>query len=565
VGGSETHGAREPHQGFPRAEGGAGRLLGSAGRQRKDARRVQDLRARALAFAVVSATSCWCGSDDATDEAAPEAAVEPPDDAPTNQVAAAVAPSRVVVHQAADLVALDLGQVRELDLAMSEIDRLGLLDELDPSTACTGLDLRDLARRAPLLRRLRLSGCPAALAELTAFASTLEELTLADVPIDPSVLAQIGGFTALHTLVLARVTTPKEIDVTPLRSLALRRIALHELDKDSPLALALELWPTTLKEVSLVGAWAGHNSMTALSKAASLETLELRDTRVGNFSLNQIKPLAKLVEVHWSGDTFNDNSPLYFRDLGVRRFVCDCPRFGDGGLHTLRLCESVRHIELGHSRVTDAGLALLVRLPNLESLVLRDRDVGEAGFVALAAVPTLRRLELSGDTATPSMPHLGDLRGLEVLKLRYPSIDDRVAGELGKLIALQELDLANTKISDVGLAALAGMTALRELLLSRTRITNRGLAHLARATKLRRLDLDHTDVVDAALVHLAGLTALEQLRLDHTLVTDAGLVHLRGLTSLRSLDVSGTVVTEAAIVELQAGLPELTEVVHEPR
>lgn len=455
---------------------------------------------------------------------------------------------------------MDLAQVRELDLSLSEIDRLGRLDELDPATACTDLDLRDLARRAPLVQRLRVSGCAGALAELGAFAA-IEELTLADVEVDAALVQRIAGLSHLHTLVLARVTTPDEIPVEPLRALQLRRVALHELEKDSPLALMLELWPTSVKEVSLVGSWAGHDAMTRLSKATAVEVLELRDTRVGNFSLNQIKPLTRLTELHWSGDTFNDNSPLYFRDLGVATFVCDCPRFGDGGLSTLRHCESVKRLELGHSRVTDAGLAALVRLPKLESIVLHDRDVGEAGFVALAAVTTLRELELTGDTATPALPHLGDLRGLEVLRLGYPSIDDRVAPELAKLVSLRTLDLSGTKISDVGLVALASMTSLHELSLSRTRITNRGLAHLAHATKLHSLALDHTDLVDAALVHLVRLGALERLRLDHTLVTDAGLVHLRELTALRTLDLSGTVVTEVGIAELRAALPALSDIV----
>ncbi|HET6582987.1 MAG TPA: hypothetical protein VFG69_06065 [Nannocystaceae bacterium] len=518
-------------------------------------------------LALVLATSgCWCGEEAAQDDAAPDELAPTPDsgDAPIAAEPPAT-PLRVVVHEASALAGLDLTQTRELDLALSEIDRLGRMDELDPAAACTGLDLRELAGRAPALRRLRVSGCAVALADAGALAPTLEELTLADVAIDAAMIGQLPTFTALHTLVLTRVTAPDEIAVAPLAMLALRRVALHELDRDSPLADMLALWPKTLKEVSLVGSWAGHDAMQTLSKAAALEVLELRDTRVGNFSLNQIKPLSHLRELHWAGDTFNDNSPLYFRELDVQTLVCDCPRFGDGGLQTLRHCESVRHLELAHSRVSDAGLAALVRLPKLESLVLHERDVGEAGFVALAAVPTLKRLELSGDTASPALPHLGDLRGLEVLVLGYPSVDDRAAPELAKLTALQRLVLAGTKVSDVGLVAIAGMTALRELSLSRTRITNRGLAHLARATKLEQLELDHTDLVDAALVHLAGLSALTRLRIDHTLVTDAGLAHLHRLRALRSLDVSGTVVTAAGLAELRAALPELVVLTNEPR
>jgi hypothetical protein len=518
-------------------------------------------RAWALCLAL-AVSACRC-SDGAADDVAPAPAPEP---TPTTDAEAPeVAPSTVLVHRASELAGRDLSQTREIDLAFSEIDRLGRLDEIDPTTACAGLDLRELATRAPQLRRLRLSGCNEALAQLGAFAPTLEELVLADISIDATVVASIAGLSHVHTLVLVRVETPKELSVVPLGALPLRRIALHELTRDSLLADALELWPTTLAEVSLAGSWAGHDAMTTLAKAAALEILELRDTRVGNFSLNQIKPLSRLRELHWIGDTFNDNSPLYFRDLTVEKFACDCPRFGDGGLATLRRCESVRHVELRHSRVTDAGLAALVRLPKLESLVLHDRDVGEAGFVSLAQIATLRRLELSGDTADPALPHLGDLRALQVLVLGYPSVDDRAAPELAKLVAIEELELANTKISDVGLAALAGMSALRGLSLSHTRITNRGLAHLARASKLQRLELDHTDLVDGALVHLVGLDALERLRLDHTLVTDAGLVHLYGLAKLRHLDLSGTVVTEPGVAQLRAALPGLVELVYAPR
>jgi len=521
-------------------------------------------RARRWLLSLVAAGSgCRCGQEDAEETSV--AAVEPAQvETPAAPVEPPPSPTQVVVHRASELDGVDLSQVRALDLALSDVDRLGHLDEVDAAAACAGLDLSVLAGRAPQLRHLRVSGCGESLARLPAFAPVLEELTLADVPFDAAQIGRIAALTRLHTLVLARVTAPDELDVAPLRTLPMRRVELQELDRDSAVADILDLWPTTLVEVALVGAWAGHDAMQTLSEAAALQRLELRDTRVGNFSLNQIKPLAKLRELDWSGDTFNDNSPLYFRDLHVERFVCDCPRFGDGGLRTLRHCESVRHVELSHSRVTDAGLAALVQLPALESLVLHDRDVGEAGFAALATVPTLRRLELSGDTADPRLLHLGDLRGLEVLKLHYPSVDDRSAAQLAPLVALTELDLGRTHISDVGLAALERMTAMRELVLSRTRITNRGLAHLARMSGLQRLDLDHTDLVDAALVHLAGLTALQRLRIDHTLVTDAGLVHLHGLKTLRSIDVSGTVVTPAGLAELGAELPELREIVHEP-
>jgi hypothetical protein len=366
------------------------------------------------------------------------------------------------------------------------------------------------------------------------------------------------GMVGLERLALARTPATEELALEALASLHIRELALLELERDSLLAGLLALWPNTLRSASLVGGWAGHDAMTRVSKAAALERLELRDTRVGNFSLNQIKPLSRLHELVWTGDTFNDNSPLYFRDLPVTRFSCACPRFGDGALHTLRHCESVERLELERTQITGPGLAMLARLPQLAELVLHDRDVGEAGFAALTQVARLRRLELSGHAEDPRLIGLGALVGLEQLRLRYPELDDRAMVEIGKLQRLRELDLGGSALSDAGLAPLATLTGIEVLGLSHTRVTNRGLAHLAALTKLRQLELDHTDVVDAGVHHLIVLQELTRLRLDHTLVTDAAVEDLLALRKLVELDVRGTVITAEGAARLSSA-PTLVE------
>lgn len=505
------------------------------------------------ALAAACLASCRCGDESSDD--APRVVLDlpgveaPPVDAPT------ATPTRLVISHGSELAAADLSAVEVLDLALSESDRLGRLAEIDAGTVCDAIDLAAAADRAPALRQLRISGCPMLLYGVGSF-TRLESLALADTSLDPLGVAQLALLGSLRRLTLTRVEAPEALSLEPLAAIPLQHVALEDLPRDTPLGDALDLWPDSVTSIELAGDWAAHDAMTQVGKARALERLELRDTRVGNFSLNQIKPLSRLRELVWRGDTFNDNSPLYFRDLAVTRFTCDCPRFGDGGLHTLRHNESIETLVLERSAVTGPGLAALERLPALRELVLRDREIGGAGFAALAPITTLRRLDLSG-TATPGgLDGIGALRQLEQLRLGYREVDDRVAAELGQLTNLQDLDLSRTRISDAGLVHLGSLTNLRTLLLSRTRITNRGLASLVNAAELRHLHVDHTDLVDAGVVHIGKLTKLETLRIDHTLVTDVAVESLMALAELRRLDVSDTVISAQGLARL-ATLPKL--------
>ncbi len=465
-------------------------------------------------------------------------------------------PTQVVVYHADQLDGTDLSQVEFLDLAMSAADQVGHLDQIDAESACTRLDLVKLATRTPSLTRLRISGCQGAVhAGLGAFGARLSSLELADLTLDGVTIGNLSRLTGLHTLVLSRVDAGPD-PTTPLKALSLRRLVLRDLARDSEVALMLDLWPRSLTHVELAGEWAGHKAMLTLSRAESLQILELRNTRVGNFSLNQIKPLEQLREVVYEGTTFNDHSPMYFRKLPVERFSCTCRRMGDGGLRALRHSKGLRRVELRETAITGVGLEPLTELRELEALVLLDADLGEQGLVHLARLPRLRRLELSGPVEDPAMTGLGGLVGLEILHLGHPDVDDRVASQLAPLSRLRELDLGGTRVSDEGLGALVSLPVLEVLHLDRTRVTNRGLVHLSRLPALRVLSLNSTDVVDAGVKHLARLGTLEQLRLDRTLITDAAIDTLVELRGLERLNLAHTVVTGAGVARLRA-LPEL--------
>lgn len=519
--------------------------------------------ARALLLLLV-AWLLGAGCNCAPDEERPKEATPPMVDAPALDAADPnaeapwpVDPRHVTVHHAAELADFDATVFESLDLALSEIDRVGFIDQGRSANACEGLDLVRLAKDAPRLTKLRISGCQAALqAGLGSFGNRIDELELADLTLDGVVLGRLGQLVGLKTLTLRRVRLGSDV-LKPLRNLSLKSLTLAELKRDSDVSLMLDMWPRSLERVVLEGEWASHKAMLTLAKADALTELALRDTRIGNFSLNQIKPLENLRAVEFRGSTFNDNSPLYFRELPVREFTCACPRMGDAGLRSLRHSKGLRKLALIDTQVTGSGFVDIEELAGLESLVLRGLDPGPDGFEAFAAFTKLRHLELDGTLERPTLENLSKLRSLQELRLGYRDLDDRATAELSSLTALRQLDLSRTRVSDDGLAALASLVALEELELHHTRVTNRGLAHIAGLSALVRLELDHTDVVDAGVAHLAGLQNLVELRLDSTLVTDASVDHLLELTSLSRLNVGNTVMTKAGVARL-TGLPKLT-------
>ncbi len=515
---------------------------------------------RILLLASLLFSACTCGEDDA-----PAPAPVPPPRVGTASADPAAAdeqtpwpadPRQVTIHDAADLARVDLAIVEHLDLALSAPDRVGFIDEGSPEDGCAGLDLVQLAGQTPKLVSLRVSGCVGAVQSgLGAFAPRLTQLELADMRIDGVIVGRLAQLEKLEQLSLRRVSAGSE-PLTPLRKLDLQAVRLSDLPKDSEISLILDLWPRKLRSVVLEGNWAGHKAMLTLAKADALERLELRDTRVGNFSLNQIKPLDKLREVVFSGSTFNDNSPLYFRNLPIKSFECDCPRMGDVSLRSLRHSTGIRTLELRGTQITGVGLEAIEDLDELETLVLTGIDLGPKGFEALAKFPKLRQLHLAGELEHPLMEKLSLLTTLEALVLDYPTLDDRAMPELAALSRLRTLDLGGTQISDDGLASLEGLSNLESLHLHHTRVTNRGLASLKGLASLRVLELDHTDVVDAGVEHLTALSNLEELRLDHTLVTDAAVEHLAKLSRLERLNLGYTVVTREGVAPLSA-LPEL--------
>jgi hypothetical protein len=191
-----------------------------------------------------------------------------------------------------------------------------------------------------------------------------------------------------------------------------------------------------------------------------------------------------------------------------------------------------------------------------------------------AAYPTLERLlpermkyltqrvtEVYGwETMTDAgLAHLVGMKQMQVLWPDDTQITDAGLAYLAGMKQMQYLLLPNMRISDAGLAHLAGMKQMQVLWLEDTQITDAGLAHLAGMTQMQRLQrlwLNNTQITDAGLAHLAGMTQMQYLFLTDTQITDAGLVHLAGMTQLQYLDLDHTRITDAGIQKLQTAMPK---------
>ncbi|HMC10002.1 MAG TPA: hypothetical protein VKH44_01880 [Pirellulaceae bacterium] len=221
--------------------------------------------------------------------------------------------------------------------------------------------------------------------------------------------------------------------------------------------------------------------------------------------------------------------------------------FPDSLLAVLHDLPRMKQLQLGHSKVSDAGLRHLRGLDSLESLTLIQTNIGDAGLVHLEDLRNLKSLTLNSSLVTDAgMRSLGRLQSLEQLDLESTQVGNAGLEQLGRLVNMKRLLLSSTKTTDAGLVHLSGLSNLVELSLADNPISDAGLAHLRRLKNLTELDLERTGVTDLALNTVADLPRLETLNLRKTKVTTQGLRQLKGLSELRRLWTSESQLLDSA-------------------
>jgi hypothetical protein len=218
--------------------------------------------------------------------------------------------------------------------------------------------------------------------------------------------------------------------------------------------------------------------------------------------------------------------------------------------------DEVGRLRLGGTSFGDADMPRLTRAMSLRGLFLDFTPVTDAGLAPLGALSNLEVLDL-GNTSVKGagLAHLKDLKSLQVLYLGHTRVTDAGLEHLRNLQDLKKVDLQSTLLTGSGLVHLVSLKKLETLLVGGTRIGDAELACVQRLESLKELELDDTAIGDAGLIHLAGLPNLFKLDLRRTRVTDAGLAHLKGSVSLRYLYLYGTSVTNEAVADFQREMP----------
>jgi Leucine-rich repeat (LRR) protein len=140
---------------------------------------------------------------------------------------------------------------------------------------------------------------------------------------------------------------------------------------------------------------------------------------------------------------------------------------------------SLRNLCLGHTAITDAGVAHLRGMDQLQWLDLSFTATGDMAVARFAKSSQLRQLNLERTRITNgSLDVIKEFRRLEELDLSHTRIGDQALEKLPRLTRLKVLWLTGTLITDDGLAALSSLRNLEQLDVQGTRVSSEALERL---------------------------------------------------------------------------------------
>jgi hypothetical protein len=284
--------------------------------------------------------------------------------------------------------------------------------------------------RLPRLREIRLADTEitAAVAQALAARRDLEEVDLAGTPVDDASAAALLAAPELRIL---------RLDATPI----------------SDAALAATPGPQ-LVELYLSHTAVDDRGLEVLDRLPHLVALGLGYTRIGEPTLARI---ARLDELHTLVLSKIAAPPEALARLGalrrLERLYLDHTQADDrvvAGLATAR--DTLRVLHLAGSQVSDAGVAALRALGELDELTAGDTGMSDA-IADLSAWPRLRTLSLVGlEITDDALPQIAARWSLVALDLSGTEIRD--PSPLAALPRLRVLGFTGAPLSPAGVAAI---------------------------------------------------------------------------------------------------------------
>lgn len=367
------------------------------------------------------------------------------------------------------------GVIRGIDVARQRTP-------IDEETARAILQLPQLS----VLRLAINSISPATLRQF-ALQPQLSELLLRDVPLNDSRLAEV----------LSRLP-------------ALERLTLHRAHgiTDESLAAVAEL--DNLQVLALIDAPITGTGLQRLKRRTSLRSLDLRDcTGLQAEDYRVLRDIDSLTGLKLGGPNIDDATidvvleiprlnSLAIEDAPVSAAAIQ--RLSSGP----ELAERIRSLVLTRCYgVTDEALSVLVELPNLGTLSIRECPVSGAFLMSLAEVPSER------------------LPPLKTLVIRQAFLSEQAVAVLPQLAAnLKWLDLSGTTLSTSSMEAIAKISQLQTLRLAGCSLDDEAIRPIQSLTNLITLDLsDNVGITDKSATIFAKLPKLEHNHLRNTRLT----------------------------------------------
>jgi hypothetical protein len=210
---------------------------------------------------------------------------------------------------------------------------------------------------------------------------------------------------------------------------------------------------TLLLALTLCHGWTA--AVTAASKAEVAEqALKARGAVVENGE-DEGKPYCMVsIPKDWTG---NDADLAQLAALEhVTSVITQGAGIGNAGLKHLRGLAELELVSIyGPTKVTDAGLEHLTKLPALKWLILDGLPVSDDGLKTLSAAKSLTLLSVSRTKVTDrGLKHLRALDNLTAIRLSDDSITDEGLQELAVLKKLTIIAAWDTKVTQAGVARL---------------------------------------------------------------------------------------------------------------
>jgi hypothetical protein len=160
---------------------------------------------------------------------------------------------------------------------------------------------------------------------------------------------------------------------------------------------------------------------------ASLQTLDLSETKVTDRGLAYLSTLIQLEKLFLDETKVTDDGLQYFRPLvKLDVLALNGTPITGRGLANLKALTKLRVLNLSETKIDDDGLVHLAPFTNLETLALVNNGLTGKGFNHLSGLTNLIVINFSNNPITDEgLPHLAKMKRLRIMRMYETKITEK--------------------------------------------------------------------------------------------------------------------------------------------